>query len=46
MWRAGVSFSRICKQLERHDDEVFLLLLHLARNNSIKKRDGFVWGSI
>lgn len=47
LWRAGAAFEDICKGLRhREADEVFLLLLHLARQREIKKREGFIWGKL
>lgn len=44
LWEKGVTFKRITEKLDRDPDEVFLLLLHLARKGSIKKRSGYIWG--
>ena len=44
MWNENYSFKEIVKEIKREGDELFLLLLHLARKNQIKERVGFIWG--
>lgn len=44
MWSDGVEFKEIIKILNRDGDEIFLLLLHLARRGRIKIREGYIWG--
>ena len=44
MWNENYSFKEILKEIKREGDELFLLLLHLARKNQIKERVGFIWG--
>ena len=44
MWDENYSFKEILKEIKREGDELFLLLLHLARRNQIKEREGFIWG--
>lgn len=44
MWSDGVEFKEIIKLLNRDGDEIFLLLLHLARIGRIKTREGYIWG--
>ena len=44
MWDENYSFKEILKEIKREGDELFLLLLHLARKNQIKERVGFIWG--
>ena len=43
MWNENYSFKEILKEIKREGDELFLLLLHLARKNQIKERVGFIW---
>lgn len=45
MWRAGVSLIGIAEKLNRPTDEVALLVLHEAREGTIKPRRGGVWGA-
>ena len=45
MWNEDSSFNEIIKSIKREGDEVFLLLLHLSRNNKIQSREGFLWGN-
>ncbi|WP_072986825.1 hypothetical protein [Clostridium cavendishii] len=44
MWNGGESLKDITEAVNREGDEVFLLLLHLARQRKIKIRKGFIWG--
>ena len=44
LWRYNKSIKYIIERIDRDGDEVFLLLLHLARNGLIKKRENFIWG--
>lgn len=44
MWEMNIGIKGITKVINREEDEVFLLLLHLARNKEIKKRDSYIWG--
>ena len=44
LWNRGTGIKDISKAIKRDGDEVFLLLLHLARNGEINKRNGSVWG--
>ena len=44
MWDENYSFKDMIKEIKREGDELFLLLLHLARKNQIKERVGFIWG--
>lgn len=44
MWDENYSFKEMLKEIKREGDELFLLLLHLARRNQIKEREGFIWG--
>lgn len=37
LWSMGTGIKDICKVIKREGDEVFLLLLHLARSGEIKK---------
>ncbi|NGT47716.1 hypothetical protein G6Z17_01545 [Clostridium perfringens] len=44
LWNEGTSFKEIVKEVGREEDEVFLLLLHLARKGRIENRVGYIWG--
>lgn len=44
MWDMHIGLKGISKVVNREEDEVFLLLLHLARKKEIKKRDSYIWG--
>ncbi len=44
LWNDGTSFKEIVKEVGREEDEVFLLLLHLARKGRIESRAGYIWG--
>lgn len=44
MWEMHIGLKGIAKVVAREEDEVFLLLLHLARNREIKRRDSYIWG--
>lgn len=44
MWEINIGLKGISKVVDREEDEVFLLLLHLARNREIKRRDSYIWG--
>lgn len=44
MWEMNIGLKGISKVVDREEDEVFLLLLHLARNREIKRRDSYIWG--
>ena len=44
LWKNNRSLKYIAKEMEREIDEVFLLLLHLARQNRIEKRNSYIWG--
>ena len=43
-WNQGESIKYISEKVEREVDEVFLLLLDLARKKKIKERDNGIWG--
>lgn len=45
MWNKGEGIKYIASKVDRNIDETFLLLLHLAREDVIKKRDSFIWGN-
>lgn len=45
LWGYGIPLKKISERINRDLDEVFLLLLHLARNGTIKKRENFIWGN-
>lgn len=44
MWQEGYSIEKISERVKREVDEVFLLLLHLARKRKIKERPNDIWG--
>ena len=44
LWKNNRSLKYIAKEMEREIDEVFLLLLHLARQKRIEKRNSYIWG--
>lgn len=44
LWKYGKGIKYISEKLGRNGDEVFLLLIHLARKGEIKKRKGYIWG--
>lgn len=44
MWWKGYSISDISSSLKRESDEVFLLLMDLARKGEIKKRKKGIFG--
>ncbi|MGG5463514.1 hypothetical protein [Clostridium sp. B9] len=44
LWKCGVGLKEITRISKRQGDEVFLLLLHLAREGKITKREGHIWG--
>jgi hypothetical protein len=46
MWQEGYGIEKISRKIQREVDEVFLLLLHLARQGEIKERPYGVWGVI
>lgn len=46
MWELGVNIITISKNVKRTDEEVFLLLLHLAKAGNINKRKNAIWGSL
>ena len=45
LWNGGVHLKHISECIKRDGDEVFLLLIHLARKGKIKMRKGYVWGA-
>lgn len=44
LWKENKPLQDIAKSVNRSCEEVFLALMHLARERRIKKRKGFVWG--
>lgn len=44
MWQSGQHITNIAKAVERDQDEVALLIMHLARCGKIKKRKTGVFG--
>ena len=44
-WQEGESIEYISRQLEREIDEVFLLLMDLARKEEIEDRGNGIWGA-
>lgn len=45
LWDSGQSIENITAAVKREGDEVFLLLLHLARHEKISQRVGYIWGN-
>lgn len=46
MWQEGYDIRDISTELEREGDEVFLLLLDLARKGRINERDNGIFGRV
>ena len=46
MWEEGLSITIIASKFRREEDELFLLLLDLARNKRIKERFTGIWGNL
>lgn len=44
MWRKGIPLDLIASNFGRDEDEVAVLLMHLARQNRISKREGGAYG--
>lgn len=44
MWREGYGIREIAEEVGREGDEVFLLLLDLARKKEIESREGDLYG--
>ena len=44
MWKSGKHIAEIARAVKRDQDEVAILIMHLAKNNEIKKRKGGVFG--
>ena len=42
LWKNNRSLKYIAKEMEREIDEVFLFLLHLARQNRIEKWNSYI----
>jgi hypothetical protein len=45
LWEFGWYIADIAKQIKRDQDEVAILIMHLARCGEIKKRPGGVFGN-
>ena len=45
MWNKGYDLRVIADELQREGDEVMILLLDLARNKRIEKRENSIWGT-
>jgi hypothetical protein len=44
-WKQGLHIAEIAKKLDRDQDEVAALIMHLARRGKIKLRKGGVFGN-
>ena len=44
LWQKGIGTAEIAKKFSREVDEVFLLLLDLARQGEIRSREGGLYG--
>lgn len=45
LWIYGWHIADIAKQMQRKQDEVAILIMHLARKREIKRRKGGVFGA-
>lgn len=43
MWLEGKGLEEMANEIKRDGDEVFLLLMHLARQGRIGARQNFIW---
>ncbi|MDF2800828.1 MAG: hypothetical protein K0S61_731 [Anaerocolumna sp.] len=46
LWREGLSLEAMSRAFKREPTEVFMLLVHLNRKDSIKPRKGYIWGGV
>lgn len=44
MWQKNVSIKSMSKHFDRDPDEILLALIHLAREDRIKRREGGLFG--
>lgn len=46
MWERGIPLDMIASNFDRDQDEVAILIMHLARKNQIKPRVGGIFGGV